>query len=121
VSEVDKETLLNIKNSLAATPKDELLWRVWEEKLKNPKFFQPVWCEHCDNSWYKGRVWLYEVLNMTDGVKEMVLAWESAFNINKQAIKDGMISLEQDGIIKALNGLTSLAEVYSVAKSQSNG
>lgn len=121
VSEVDKETLMNIKNSLAATPKDELMWRVWEDKLKNPKFFQPVWCEHCDHSWYKGRVWLYEVLNMTDGVKEMVLAWESAFNINKQAIKDGMISLEQDGIIKALNGLTSLAEVYSVAKSQSNG
>jgi len=50
----------------------------------------------------------------------MVLAWESAFNINKQAIKDGMISLEQDWIIKALNGLTSLEEVYSVAKSQSN-
>lgn len=121
VSEVDKETLMNIKNSLAATPKDELMWRVWEDKLKNPKFFQPVWCEHCDNSWYKGRVWLYEVLNMTDGVKEMVLRGESAFNINKQAIKDGMISLEQDGIIKALNGLTSLAEVYSVAKSQSNG
>jgi type II secretory ATPase GspE/PulE/Tfp pilus assembly ATPase PilB-like protein len=48
----------------------------------------------------------------------MILASESAFNINKQAIKDGMISLEQDGIIKALNGLTSLAEVYSVAKTQ---
>jgi type II secretory ATPase GspE/PulE/Tfp pilus assembly ATPase PilB-like protein len=48
----------------------------------------------------------------------MVLSGASAFNINKQAIKDGMISLEQDGIMKALNGLTSLEEVYRVSKSQ---
>lgn len=121
LNEIDKETLSNIKNAIAMTDKKELMTRVGEEKLKNPKFFKPVWCEHCDNTWYKWRVWLYEVLNMTDWVKEMVLAWESAFNINRQAIKDGMISLEQDGIMKALNGSTSLEEVYSVAKSQSNG
>jgi len=48
----------------------------------------------------------------------MVLSGASAFNINRQAIKDGMISLEQDGIMKALNGSTSLEEVYRVAKSQ---
>ena len=40
------------------------------------------------------------------------------YNINKQAISDGMVSLEQDGIIKALNGQTSLEEVYRVAKTQ---
>lgn len=43
---------------------------------------------------------------MTDWVKQMVLDWSSAFNINKQAIADWMISLEQDWIIKALNGHT---------------
>jgi type II secretory ATPase GspE/PulE/Tfp pilus assembly ATPase PilB-like protein len=48
----------------------------------------------------------------------MILAGSSAYDINKQAIKDGMISLEQDGVIKALNGETSLEEVYRVAKSQ---
>jgi len=57
---------------------------------------------------------------MSDGVKEMVLNGQSAFNINKQAILDGMISLEQDGIMKALNGLTSLQEVYAAAKTQNN-
>jgi len=46
---------------------------------------------------------LYEVLEITPGVKEMVLAGSSAYDINRQAIKDGMISLEQDGIMKALN------------------
>ena len=48
----------------------------------------------------------------------MILNGQSAFNINIQAIKDWMISLEQDGIMKALNWLTSLQEVYRVAKSQ---
>jgi type II secretory ATPase GspE/PulE/Tfp pilus assembly ATPase PilB-like protein len=49
----------------------------------------------------------------------MILDDQSAFNINRMAIKEGMISLEQDGIIKALKGETSLEEVYSVAKTQS--
>ena len=51
-------------------------------------------------------------------MKEMILAWTSAYNINRQAIKDWMISLEQDWIMKALLWITSLEEVYRVAKSQ---
>ena len=120
VQNLDKDTLYNIQNALKLTKKTELTTRVSPEILKNPKFYEPVGCEHCDHTGYKWRVWLYEVLEMTDGVKEMVLNGQSAFNINKQAIQDGMISLEQDGIMKALNGLTSLQEVYSVAKTQNN-
>jgi type II secretory ATPase GspE/PulE/Tfp pilus assembly ATPase PilB-like protein len=111
------QTIENIKNAISITPKDELQLRVWD-KLKNPFFYEPAWCDKCDNTWYKWRVWLYEVLEITPWVKEMVLSWQSAFNINRQAIKDWMISLEQDGIMKALNWLTSLEEVYRVAKSQ---
>ena len=91
--------------------------RVWD-KLKNPVFYEPVWCENCWWLGYKWRVWLYEVLEITPWLKEMILAWASAYNINKQAIKDWMISLEQDWIMKALLWITSLEEVYRVAKSQ---
>lgn len=110
-------TLSNIKHAINITNKQELQSRVWD-KLKQPVFYKPVGCEHCDNSGYKWRVGLYEVLEITPGVKEMVLAGSSAYDINRQAIKDGMISLEQDGIMKALNWETSLEEVYRVAKSQ---
>lgn len=112
-----KDTLSNIKNAISITSKQELANRVGD-KLKNPVFYSPTWCEKCDNTWYKWRVWLYEVLEITPWVKQMILSGSSAFNINKQAITDGMISLEQDGIMKALNWLTSLEEVYRVAKSQ---
>lgn len=118
LKELDKKTLWDIQNAIKMTDKNELKLRVSEDVLKQPKFYRPGWCEKCENTWYKWRVWLYEVLEISDWVKEMVLAWSSAFNINKQAIKDWMISLEQDWIIKALNWLTSLEEVYSVAKTQ---
>lgn len=114
-----EQTLINIKNALWVTDKKELETRLWDS-LKTPTFYWPWWCDKCDNSWYKWRVGLYEVLEITPWIKEMVLRWESAFNINKQAIKDKMISLEQDWIIKALSWLTSLEEVYRVSKTQNS-
>lgn len=116
-SDLWASSLESIKNAIQITDKKELMSRVWD-KLKNPIFYNAVWCEKCNWLWYKWRVWLYEVLEITPWVKEMILSWSSAYNINKQAIKDGMISLEQDWIMKALNWLTSLEEVYRVAKSQ---
>ena len=113
-----KNTIDNIKNAINITDKNELLNRVWAEKLRTPVFYWPVGCEKCDNLWYKWRVWIYEVLEITPWVKEMILNWASAFNINIQAIKDWMISLEQDWIIKALNWITSLEEVYKASKTQ---
>ncbi len=117
LKEVWSQTLSSVKNAISITNKQELSSRVWD-KLKNPYFYEPVWCDKCDGTWYRWRVWLYEVLEITPWVKEMILSWSSAFNINRQAIKDGMVSLEQDGIMKALNGLTSLEEVYRVSKTQ---
>ena len=115
LKELGSETVKNIKNAISKTSKEELSRRVWD-KLKNPVFYWPVWCEKCDNSGYKWRVWIYEVLEVTPWVKEMILDWSSAFNINRQAIKDWMISLEQDWILKALNWDTSLEEIYRVVK-----
>lgn len=115
--DLPKQLLSDVKNALSLTSKEELQRRV-PEQIKNPKFYEPVWCEHCDNTWFKWRVWLYEILEMSDSLKEAIINNESAFNINKKAIQAWMISLEQDWIIKALQWLTSLEEVYSVAKTQ---
>jgi type IV pilus assembly protein PilB len=111
-------TLKNVKSAINLTDKNELITRVWLDKLKEPFFYEPVWCDKCEWLWYKWRIWLYEVLEITPWVKQMILDWQSAFNINIQAVKDWMISLEQDWIIKALNWFTSLEEVYRVAKTQ---
>jgi len=118
LSEIDPATIKNIKYSLWTTSKKELIERVGEEKLKKPVFYKAVWCDTCQWNGYKWRVGLYEMLEISPWLKEMILRGDSAFNINRQAIKDGMVSLEQDGIIKALQWLTTLEEVYRVSKTQ---
>lgn len=105
-----------VEKALKRTAKEELLSRIPKDILADPKFYEPVWCDQCDNIGYKGRVGLYEILEITPDVKKMIIDGASATMINDVAISDGMISLEQDGIIKALNGVTSLEEVYAAAK-----
>ncbi len=117
MSDIDEKTLKNIKYSLSITPKKELEQRVGSF-LKKPVFYKAVGCDKCDDSGYKWRLGLYEMLEISPWVKDMILQGASAFNINRQAVKDGMISLEQDGVMKALSGLTSLEEVYRVSKTQ---
>lgn len=116
ISDLWADMLTKVKSALSVTSKEEL-WKRVAAELKKPAFYEPVGCEHCEWDGYKGRVWVYEVLEISPGVKEMILSGASAFNINRQAIKDWMISLEQDGIMKALKWETSLEEVYRVAKS----
>ncbi len=106
----------NIKKALTRTNKDELKNRIWIDKLKNLVFFEPIWCEKCSHTWYSWRVWIYEIMEITKKIKELILTWASSVMINDIAIDEWMISLEQDWIIKALNWLTSLEEIYSAVK-----
>ncbi len=73
-------------------------------------------CTECEGQGYKGRMGIYEIMTMTEGIKEAVMAGMPALEIQKVAQKDGMVTLEQDGIIKALQGITSLEEIYKLVK-----
>jgi len=86
------------------------------EKLQALAFFTAKGCAECENAGYKGRLGLYEVMRMTNELRRMISTAASSLEIEKAAIKSGMVTLEQSGIIKALKGETSLDEVYRVAK-----
>lgn len=88
--------------------------------FKNPKFYtaNPEGCEHCQGKGYKGRIGMYEVLEITESIKQGIMKGVPAFELEKIAKQSGMVSLEQDGIIKAMQGLTSLEEVYKLVKSK---
>ena len=105
-----------VSKAIAHTAKEELISRVGMEKLKDACFYEPVGCDKCNHAGYAGRVGIYEVMEITSKIKEMIAVGAPSLQINDVAISEGMISLEQDGIIKALNGQTSLEEVYSAAK-----
>lgn len=74
------------------------------------KVYKGAGCEFCNDTGYKGRVAIYEVLDMTPLVKEIVLKNGTADDIKKQAIKDGMKTLRMSALTKVAQGLTTLDE-----------
>jgi type IV pilus assembly protein PilB len=68
-------------------------------------------CEKCNNTGYKGRVGLYEVMEINDELRELVLVGASSLELRKRAIEQGMITLRQSGLLKVKAGLTSIEEV----------
>jgi type IV pilus assembly protein PilB len=68
-------------------------------------------CEKCNNTGYKGRVGLYEVMDITDELRELVLVGASALELRRKAIDDGMITLRQSGLRKVKDGMTTIEEV----------
>lgn len=70
-------------------------------------------CSQCGNTGYKGRRGIYEVLYMTETLREMVIKGANADELKKKAIEDGMLSLRQSGIIKLYRGETTLEEVQN--------
>jgi type IV pilus assembly protein PilB len=77
--------------------------------------YEPVGCARCGGSGYKGRVGLYEVMTITDTIRQMAVAREAADAIARAAVHEGMMRLREDGLEKVRRGLTSIAEVARVA------
>ncbi len=81
------------------------------EEARTVKVFKPQGCSTCNNRGYKGRLGFYEVLEITDELRELILVGASALEIKKKAIEQGMISLRRSGLIKVAAGISSLEEV----------
>jgi len=82
--------------------------------LANVKLYKPVGCPKCGDSGYKGRCGLHELLEGTDPMKALIKRKSEIEAIRQQAIKDGMTTLKQDGILKCFQGITDLKEVRKV-------
>jgi type IV pilus assembly protein PilB len=68
-------------------------------------------CEKCNNTGYKGRVGLYEVMDITDELRELVLVGASGLELRRKAVEEGMLTLRQSGLRKVKEGLTTIEEV----------
>ncbi len=75
-------------------------------------------CAVCGGTWYKGRVGLFEMMDYTDEIKNMLLDGKSAFEVESVALQRGMINLERDGVFKIIKGMTTLDEVYRYVKAR---
>ncbi|MFZ4631938.1 MAG: GspE/PulE family protein [Patescibacteria group bacterium] len=111
------------KAAVELSPEDlkrvqDILGQINNPEIKIPEkliFYHGVGCEKCGKIGYKGRLGLYETITMTPEIQTLIQKENSTdFEVEQASIKDGSISMLQDGILKALNGETSIEEVFRV-------
>jgi type IV pilus assembly protein PilB len=81
------------------------------EEAKNIQIFKGEGCKTCNGTGYKGRVGLYEVMEISEEIQELILIGASAREIKRKAVDEGMLTLRQSGLTKIKAGVTTLAEV----------
>jgi len=87
-----------------------------QEQLPKVKIFKAVGCDHCTNG-YKGRVGIYEVIKITERIATIIMEGGNSLDVAEQCQKEGFNNLRQSGLIKAMNGITSLEEINRVTSS----
>ena len=84
--------------------------------VKDLKFYKGLGCKVCNNEGYKGRLGIYEVLEVSDAIQKMISKNTITTKIEEKAIEEGMNTMIVDGFIKAIRGETSLEEILRVTK-----
>lgn len=101
-----------IKKELASVPKEQIT----DVDLQKLTAYRGVGCGMCNNTGYRGRVGIFEILPIGKSIQEMILSRLSGTKILEQAIKEGLITMKQDGYLKVLRGATTVEEVLRVTK-----
>jgi type IV pilus assembly protein PilB len=88
-----------------------------EHGLSGAEPYEPVGCSRCSGSGYRGRVGIYEVMEISEPIRAMVLARAAVDDIVAVAVSEGMRRLRDDGLFKVREGLTSIAEIERITTS----
>lgn len=110
IDEVKMKRVLEQLEKLPETEKNKI-------DLKNLKFYKGKGCEACSGLGYKGRIGIYEIFTMNKEIEEIILTGQtSEYAIQEIAVKNGMVTMVQDGLLKALNKVTTVEEVFRVTE-----
>lgn len=118
---LDKQAIEELSTNLNV---GNLLKTLEEEKaiisskggLESILFYRGKGCKKCNDTGYKGRIGIYETLEITEEVSDLILKKANANEIKKQAEKQEMLTTIEDGFIKAKNGITTIEEIMRVTK-----
>jgi type IV pilus assembly protein PilB len=112
IADIGKQ--LDINNILANLEKEKIISS--QNNIESITFYRGKGCNRCNNSGYKGRIGVYEVLEITPEIADLLTNTVDTNELKKQAKKQGMTTLIEDGFVKALNGITNLEEVMRVTQ-----
>jgi len=111
-----KESKEIIMKELATLPPEA---KAQIDLKKGFKIWEPVGCKKCGNTGYSGRIGIFEALSMTSQLADMVLKKQvSEDEVLKEAERQGMVTIRQDGMLKVLAGQTTIEEIIRVTKEQ---
>jgi type IV pilus assembly protein PilB len=99
------------KQEYTYTPEELAALGFTEEKAAGLTFYKGEGCDTCSGTGYKGRAGLYEIMAMSPELRRLILKEASTEDLQNQAVKDGMLTLRMDGMVKVKKGVTTLEEV----------
>ena len=109
---IDNDTMTKILNILSKIPVQSAE-KLSDDVLNDLKFYKGQGCDACRGLGYKGRVGVYEIMTMNAEIEKIILSGKvSEYEIQEIAVKSGMITMVQDGLLKAKDGITSVEEVF---------
>jgi type II secretory ATPase GspE/PulE/Tfp pilus assembly ATPase PilB-like protein len=108
---LDEHLSQRVKMVLDAIPKSAKV-----DLPKALKFYHSPGCKECNGLGYKGRIGVYEIFTVTDEIEKLINKQATTSEVRNQAIADGMITMSQDGLLKALTGVTDVEEVFRVTE-----
>lgn len=93
-----------------------IMEEIWMNNIDidNLKLYEWAWCEVCNNSWYKGRLWIFEIMYLNERLRDMIREWASAHEVLEEARWHDLILMKEDWILKAIKGYTTIEEVLRV-------
>lgn len=114
LSDEEKQRVIEILTDL---PDDEKATIKFTPDLSGMKFYKGAGCEACQGIGYKGRIGIYEIMTMNEEIEKLILTGTaSEYDMRAVAKKYGMITMVQDGLLKVVDGITSVEEVFRVAE-----
>ncbi len=87
-----------------------------EDDLRQIRFYYGKGCKFCNETGYEGRTGIFEVLEVTEGIRSLIVRKEASDVIKRRAVEEGMTTMIYDGVNKTLNGTTTLEEIRKAAK-----
>ena len=107
----DPFLLDRVKKILAEIPKSAEV-----EVPKELKFYHSAGCAKCNGTGYRGRIGIFEVIAKNDRLDKLIMSGAASSEIKKAVVEDGMVTMIQDGLLKAAAGITDIEEVFRVAE-----
>ncbi len=89
---------------------------ITSEMTSGKKIYRGTGCQACLNTGYRGRTGIFELMSMDDAIRNLILKTSDSNTIKRRAVKQGMITLRQDGAMKMLDGITTVEEVLRVTQ-----